>query len=395
LAIIIDVGAFGGSERHTVDFVQHLVRAGWRVALIETGLDLVSSRLGDRPANLEVIRTNLPLKDISRRAESAWRRLLRRVPARAALLVKTWYFAADLPCLRAIRRAYPLVYHIEHSLPPERPPRTSRLHFGFLPGLGLWWYRDLWQRWRMSRLVDHVVSVSAAGSRALVEHALLRPERISTCPNGVDTTRWTRDVPAGQDFRLRYGIPRGAYLCGVVGRLVPLKSIDLAIRAVALLNREGPEPLELCIVGAGPCRDELEQLARQLGITERVHFTGALVDVKPAYSAIDTLLCTSQTESCSLVLSEALACGCRVVAAAVGGVPEVLGAPICGTLLESRAPCDWADAVRRQMQTPWAEQLDIARGIRAYAVRAHAQQTRFAELETLLRQGILTASHTP
>ena len=384
LAVIIETRVFAGSERHTVELIKHLVEAGWKVALVEAGGDFVASRLPKEHPNLRVVRTHLPLADPSRGSDRAWRLVLRQVPARRVLLVKTWYFAADLGSLRAIRRTFEVVYHIEHSLPPERAHGSERRHLGVLPGLGLRRYRDAWRRWRMSRMVDHVLAVSGAGSRALAEHAFLRPEQISTCPNGVDARCWTRDTAGGREFRLRHGIAPSSYLFGVVARLERLKAIDLAIRAVALLKADCAEPLELCVVGDGPCREELKGLAAHLGIADRVHFTGTLADVKSAYSAIDTYLCTSTTESWPLVLNEAMACGCRLVAAAVGGVPEVAADPICGTLLDSREPTEWARVLRQHVKTPLAERREISQRIQAYVAREHSLQARFAYLASVL-----------
>jgi glycosyltransferase involved in cell wall biosynthesis len=203
----------------------------------------------------------------------------------------------------------------------------------------------------------------------------------------VDTSHWQRDAAAGREFRQQFGIAEDAFLFGLVGRLVPLKCVDLALRAWALLCREHSEPASLCIVGDGPCREGLEELARDLRIADRVHFTGALHDVRPAYSAIDTLLCTSSTESCSLVLGEAMACGCRILAAAVGGTAEVVAHPICGGLLESRSPAAWADAMARHLRTSPADRSEISQGIRAYTLEAHDQRRRFGELENLLIPG--------
>jgi glycosyltransferase involved in cell wall biosynthesis len=238
----------------------------------------------------------------------------------------------------------------------------------------------------MGRQVDRVVAVSAAGSRELLQHAFLPRRRVSTCPNGVDASFWNRDEEAGRRFRRLYGICEEAYLFGVVGRLVPLKCVDLAIRALALIPpRPAPAPT-LCIVGDGPDRARLEQLADELGIGQRVCFTGSLEDLRGAYSAMGTLLCTSSSESCPLVLSEAMACGCRVLAPPVGGIPELLGHAVCGALVDSRAAADWATEMQGHACTPALERWAIARAVRAYIVGAHDQRMRFADLERLMSQ---------
>src|SRR5262249_53323158 len=135
LAILARGINFAGSERHTVDLVNHLVGSGWRVVFVQAGLDLVPWGIRQGDSKLHVVNTRLPMKGLSRSDSRAWYHLLREFPAERALLIKSWYFTADLRCLAAIRKTYPVVYHLEHCLPPERAPCHSRLHFGIVPGV--------------------------------------------------------------------------------------------------------------------------------------------------------------------------------------------------------------------------------------------------------------------
>ena len=96
------------------------------------------------------------------------------------------------------------------------------------------------------------------------------------------------DKEAGRRFRQRYGIAEGTYLFGSVGRLVPLKGIDLATRAFARLRQAGLIDAAYCVIGEGSCRLELESLVRELGVADAVFFLGQIQDVRDAYSAIDT-----------------------------------------------------------------------------------------------------------
>ena len=96
------------------------------------------------------------------------------------------------------------------------------------------------------------------------------------------------------------------------------------------------------------------------------------------------LLLPSTSESFGLVLGEAMACGCRVIASPVGGVPEVVSDPICGDLLSTREPAGWAEAMARHMQTSHDERSCIGTQIRAFVERAHDQRLRLQWLEKVL-----------
>ena len=79
-----------------------------------------------------------------------------------------------------------------------------------------------------------------------------------------------------------------------------------------------------------------------------------------------------------------MACGCRVIASSVGGVPEVVGDPVCGELLSTREPTKWAEVMARHLQTPSEERSRLSTQIRAFVERAHDQRQRLQWLEKVL-----------
>ncbi len=106
-----------------------------------------------------------------------------------------------------------------------------------------------------------------------------------------------------------------------VGRLIALKQIDLLIQAVSRLKDVG-----LVVVGDGPERERLEKLAQELGVAERVYFTG-MTSKEAMLSflcACDLFVLNSTHEGFPYVLLEAMSLGLPVVATAVGGIPEIV-----------------------------------------------------------------------
>jgi teichuronic acid biosynthesis glycosyltransferase TuaC len=213
-------------------------------------------------------------------------------------------------------------------------------------------------RWAMQRAAA-CVGVSESLASRLRE--IGAPEqRVHVARNGVDTERFRPEVQS--QARSRLGLGPGPVLLSV-GNLLEVKRHHLVIEALAKLRLTHPEA-ELVIVGAGPLRAALEAAALEAGVAPAVRFTGAQSqDALPGwYSAADLLVLASSREGWPNVLLEAMACGTRVVASRVGGVPEIVSASELGTAVEMNTAEDVAVAVRRE----------LARPPRPQVVRAHA-----------------------
>jgi glycosyltransferase involved in cell wall biosynthesis len=112
------------------------------------------------------------------------------------------------------------------------------------------------------------------------------------------------------------------------GRLSPEKGIPVLFRALAALAREGFEPLpHLVLAGDGPQREELEALARELGIAERTCFAGQLERAALSRQLAEADLCVqpSLTEGFSKAWLDAMAHGVPVISSSVGAAPAVVG----------------------------------------------------------------------
>lgn len=144
-----------------------------------------------------------------------------------------------------------------------------------------------------------------------------------------------------------------------VGRLVSAKGGDVALDALARLHAQegGDAPPLLTICGDGPDRAALERQARALGLQEAVTFAGwtAPRELAAHYARAEALLVPSRYEPFGIVALEALSCGCPVVAARTGGLPEAVGP--CGLLFESENADDLARRIRRVRRPEEREQL--------------------------------------
>jgi glycosyltransferase involved in cell wall biosynthesis len=144
-------------------------------------------------------------------------------------------------------------------------------------------------------------------------------------------------------FRERHGVPPGALTIGIVGRIVPWKGQMEFLRAAAVGLRRMPQSLALII---GDVTDDghrygeaLKSEVERLGLKERVIFTGFIRDPREAFSLLDVLVHSSiEPEPFGLVLTEAMALGIPVVAAASGGPCEILQDGTDGFLRDPKDP---------------------------------------------------------
>lgn len=187
-------------------------------------------------------------------------------------------------------------------------------------------------RWA-SRLTHDFVCVSEDAAARSKEQGLA-PGRIACIPNGIDTRR----------FAFRGGNDAGPAV--LVARLSPEKDIATLLRAAALVQREDPT-FRLDIAGDGPCRPELETLARQLDPQGRLRFLGAVRGIPDLLAQARFFVLSSLSEGISLTLLEAMASGLAVAATRVGGNPEVVDEGTTGLLVPAGNPHALAGALAR------------------------------------------------
>jgi D-inositol-3-phosphate glycosyltransferase len=194
---------------------------------------------------------------------------------------------------------------------------------------------------------DLVLASTEEEREQLADHYDADPQRIEIVPPGVDHRVFAPADRGGA--RAALGLD-GEPLLLFVGRIQPLKGVDLAVRCLATLD----DPRSTLLVVGGPSGpdgdDELARvhaLASELGVAPRVRF----VDPQPHtrlvdyYRAADVCLVPSRSESFGLVALEAAACGTPVVAAAVGGLRSLVDDARTGFLVEGRDPADFAAPV--------------------------------------------------
>lgn len=182
-------------------------------------------------------------------------------------------------------------------------------------------------------------------------------DRLTVVPLGSDPTVFRPERRHEADLR-RWGLPAGRRWLLTVARLVPHKGIDRGIETVAALRHLYPE-LGYLVVGEGPDRDRLRQLADRLEVADRVHLIGGVADAElpPLHAMADVYLGLSREEGLDvegfgISLVDAAASGVPVVAGHSGGTTDAVDHGTTGVLVPPEDVAAAAAAVDQLLGDP-------------------------------------------
>jgi glycosyltransferase involved in cell wall biosynthesis len=236
--------------------------------------------------------------------------------------------AGFLGRLAAALCGVPVIIHTFHG-------HTFRGYFG---PLKTWLFITL--EWLAGLLTGVILTISDRLRADLIHFRIAPAERIQVIPLGLDLDPLQDLTTARGRLRRDLGIGLEAPLVGIVGRLVQIKNHEMFLRAAQVIAGQYPM-VRFVVVGDGDRRADLEELAQQYGLVEKLHFVGWQQDVTAIYADLDVLALTSDNEGTPVSIIEAMAARVPVVATAVGGVPDLLQNGVLGSLV---APGD-ADAL--------------------------------------------------
>jgi glycosyltransferase involved in cell wall biosynthesis len=226
----------------------------------------------------------------------------------------------------------------------------------------------------LAKLTDQLVTVSEQVKRDLVGYRVAAEEKIAVIPLGIDLEPFLRSHAHKGVFRRELGLSGGGKLVGIVGRLFPIKNHRLFLQAAALVAAQ-QATVRFVIVGDGVLRGAMEQEAREMGIADRVLFTGWRHDLPAIYADLDILVVSSDNEGTPVSAIEAMAAGCPVVATRVGGLPDLIDDRNTGRLVPPRNESALAGAILDLLSSP-----DTARELGINAKKAVDKRFAVARL---------------
>jgi len=309
----------GGAQRVVLHTAAHLDREAFAAALAwgpgdpldgeaEAILDLERAPVSD------LVRAPSPQRD--RRAVAALREAIRHF--RPDVVHTHSSKAGILGRLAARLERVPAVVHTVHGFgftPLQAPPVRAAFFLA----------ERIAARW-----TDHVVAVSERNLERGTELGLIDPRRATVIRAGIALERFRR--PAGAAAaRARLGLASDLPLVTQVGNFKPQKAPLDFVRVAAEVARRLPSA-RFAMIGDGPLRGAAEDLARRLGVADRIAFPGWWDDVPALLAATRVSVLTSRHEGLPCAVVESLAAGVPVVATAVDGTGEVVRHGVNGFL---------------------------------------------------------------
>jgi glycosyltransferase involved in cell wall biosynthesis len=181
-------------------------------------------------------------------------------------------------------------------------------------------HRDITSRLKIY-CSDHIVSNSEAGRQHIIDKGA-NPEQVNVVRNGRDIEKYANGEATSELYE-ELGLSADAPIVGTVGRLIERKGHYDLIEAWPQVLEEFPDA-QLLLVGDGPEREGLKQLAKQLGCVDSVVFAGERDDVPNLLDAMDIFVFPSHYEGLPGALIEAMIAGLPVIATPVDGNAELI-----------------------------------------------------------------------
>ena len=249
------------------------------------------------------------------------------------------------------------------------------------------------------RFADRIVTVSSASADMFRSGGGECPPHLRVMWDGIDLNGF-HPRNSGRRVRAELGVEPDAPLVGLVGRLDHCKGVDVFLRAAAMCREEFPDARYLICGGEVEGQEEVarvaQRLARELGLTDVVSFTGWRYgpdDMPEVHAALSVLVSASTApESFGLVLVEAMATGKPVVATNHGGPREVCVEGETALLVPPQDPRRLADAILVLLRDP-ARARAMGRAGRERAERHFDERRQARELHLLYEEVLKPRAH--
>lgn len=237
---------------------------------------------------------------------------------------------------------------------------------------------------------DLCVSISPLMRDRHIYNARLPAERCVTVTNGIAPEA---PIAGAREALLEtYGLAPDTFIVGSVGRLNPYKRYDVAIEGIERLNRQHPSlnPI-LLLVGDGPDRERLIDLAESLNVAERIRFVGEVDDVWPILCGLDGFLHTSQGEGLSLAILEAMAASKPVVVPDIPTVSQTIRDGVDGIVYPDSDRQTMVDALARLAAEPELR-ATMGRSAREQVLERYTLEQTFAQFRARVIDPLLLSA---
>lgn len=322
IKILHVIGSFyqGGTEQISLDILSRLDKSTFDIyvcSLLHAADTDVMRRFEDKGIKTHVIRSKSNVINVLQ--------LSRFIKKKGFTIVHTHHYTSNLyGRIAAILAGTPIIMTYEHNLPVKEK----------------WYHLLVWKILNLWTKGNVAVSNSIKGYRE--KHGIVSINKYKVIYNGIDLQRFNAKKQDIDKLKEDHGIYAN-WIVGTVGRLVDWKRFDLFLEAAAIVIKQRQD-INFIIVGDGEKKEDLENHARLLGISEKVKFLGWQTNIENIYPLMNVFVITSNDdEGFGLVSVEAMASGVPIVAVQNHANQEIISKE-CGIIVE-RKPCDIAGAI--------------------------------------------------
>ncbi|HJT22194.1 MAG TPA: glycosyltransferase family 4 protein [Nitrospira sp.] len=320
------IGQIGGAERDLQTMLQELDRSAWEPVVACPADGAFQGTL--RQAGLTVVPLDLPpwrkwLSFFARRAAvERLRGLIERLQPSVVHVNDIWWVPHTLSAVRSSKSSRrPVVAHVRQEIETDK---VGRYHLD---------------------RADFVIAISRHIEGALARGGV-KPDKVRTIYSGLRFNTLSHDDAGRTGLCRALGLSDTVLLLGTVANLFPRKGYHVMLQALPAIMEAVPA-VHYVLIGTGDDRyaESLKQLARDLGIADRVHFAGFRNPVEPVLAALDLYVHPALMEGFGIAVVEAMAQGKAVVATTTGGLPEVVDHEQTGLLVDPGSPSQLSKAV--------------------------------------------------
>lgn len=194
--------------------------------------------------------------------------------------------------------------------------------------------RYMFLEWLLSHYIYKVVGVSDHTVENLIKYEKISKEKTVSIMNGIDESLYEIDVKK-EEMKKELGIKKCGPVIGLGVRLTKQKGIIYLLQAMKIILQKIPN-ISLIIAGSGPLENDLKKATLDMCIQESVYFIGPRLDMNRVLKYLDLYVLPSLWEGLPMVLLEAMAAGCPIVATNVGGNSMAIKHGHNGSLIEAK-----------------------------------------------------------
>ncbi len=330
IAFCIEALTVGGAEQMLIDLANQFVKRGWQVHMIcLTKPGELAQKLGD-DVTLHVLEKK---PGVDAGLPGRLRKLFKLIKPS---VVNSHLWTANLwTRISLLKTGIPVIV-TEHSRDTWKPSL----------------YRFLDRQ--LARSMFRLVAVSNDTADFYKTTVGVSDALVDVINNGVDTTRYASGD--GANLRTQW-VPKGAFLVGTVGRMVPAKNHIRLIKTAAVLKQNSVN-CKVLIVGDGPERESVEHAISENDVSDYVLLAGTRSDIPDILAALDLFVLSSDREGHPLTAMEAQAAGTAVILTDAGGSADAVsmqGEQVGGLLVGKSV-----DALSSAIQTLLADKETLA-----------------------------------